>query len=211
MRRPRWYVDSCGFGCRLLSRVFRPTSISSGVPGLSLPSTLLSVLVPVLAPVPAPIPILVPVPVLVLVPVHVPVTVFSLPSLGPGLLASCGMAVPDFLLDLPGVADSRALSPPPPRHSRFRSRLRSCPCSRSPPYLLYYPRFRSRSRPRSRLTSLLSSLPPSPSPFQSLLPVPRTWFPLRYSARTQKPGLRTELLGARKRHSLSVDTMSHAE
>ena len=94
-------------------RLYRPSTNNHVCKKLSLPSTLLSVLVPVLAPVPAPIPILVPVPLLVLVPVHVPVTVFSLPSLGHGLLASCGMAVPVFLLVFPGVADSRALPPPP--------------------------------------------------------------------------------------------------
>ena len=115
MRRSRWCVDSRGFGCRLLSRVFRPTStISLGVPRPSLPSTPLSVLIPVFDPVVAPIPVLVPALVLDLVPVHFPVTVFSLPSLGPGLLAACEMTVPDFLRVFPGVADSRALLPPPP-------------------------------------------------------------------------------------------------
>ena len=157
IRRSRWCVDSCGFSCRLLSRVFRPTStISLGVPGLSLPSTILSVLIPIFDHVLAPIPVLVPVPVLDLVPVHIPVTVFSLLSLGPGLLAACEMTVPDFLRVFPGVANFRALLPPPPSPLPFSFPFPS-------PLLSLFP-------PPS-LSPLLPSLPfPLSSPSPSYVP-----------------------------------------
>ena len=156
---PRWRHPLC--------RVFRPIStITSYVPGIFLPSTLLFVFVPVPASTPASIPILliVHIPVLILVPVPVPVTVSYLPPLVP--LTVLFSRRYHIVGQAPGLAPEAADYPqaPPPAYRDDAA------CVIAMPDLLLC------SFPHATDSRALF-LPPS-SPFSSLLPSPSVLLPL---------------------------------
>ena len=123
----------------------------------------------------------------------------------PDVVDISGLFLPPFpFLSCPVLVSNLVPFPSP---SPFPPRPCSRPCSHhhsrlafvswSPPPFLFPPRprpnhrFRSRSRSGSRSRSRSH---PRPRP-RSLLPVPRTWLPPQYNARSQTPGLANRGVG----------------